>query len=84
MDPFLEEGAYDQGWKRILGRRGDVDRVIVWSWNSWADKVYIESDGDLGYGSHGDLLTRKTAHYYRLLASGLPFKLMNPDGVPRK
>ena len=79
MDPFLEEGAYDQGRKRILGRRSDVDRVIVWSWNSWADKVYIEPDSNSGFAAHGDLLTRKTAYYYRLLASGLPFKPMNPD-----
>lgn len=73
MDPFLKEGAYDQGWKEIFGRREEVDRVVVWSWNSWFDKVYIEPDSNLGYASHGDLLTRKTAYYYRLFSSGLPF-----------
>ena len=84
MDPFLEEEAYDQGWKQIHDRRDDVERVIVWSWNSWADKVYIEPDSNFGYASHGNLLTRKTAYYYHLLVAGLPFESMNPNWVPSK
>lgn len=74
MDPFLTEGAYDEGWNKIFEDRGQLSRVLIWSWNSWVDFVYIEPDSNISLASHGDLLTRKTRFYIDRLDRGLSFE----------
>ena len=76
IDPEGEEGLYDAAWQEIIDHpdRSEISMVWIWSWNNYDDLTSIEPDSGVGAYALGDLLLRKTAHYYNLFRSGLPFK----------
>ncbi len=81
VDPNLREGLYDKAWKEIIEYepRSDLRLVWIWSWNSYNDMLYIEPDSGAGAAPHGDLLIRKTAHYYEFFRQGTSFAWMEED-----
>ena len=78
-DPYLMENLYDFEWRQVYERREEVGLLILWAWNSWMEKLYIEPDKGKGAAPAKDTLVRKTAWYLRGLMNGAPFKLFESD-----
>ena len=73
-DPYLKENLYDYQWQEAHNRRGEIDLVILWAWNSWTEQLYIEPDDGEGAAPAGDSLLRKTAWYTQRLRVGGAFQ----------
>ena len=69
LDPYLREGLYDQGWRKVYENSGEVSMVMLYGWNPWAEAAAIEPSLP-----DGDLLLRKTAWYYHRFTEGLEFQ----------
>ena len=62
VDPTLEEGFYDRAWEWVFQRRNQVNLVIVYAWNAWAEQATLEPTS-IGPHPYGTTLLDKTRWY---------------------
>ena len=74
LDPFLNEGLYDQAWQKVYENKSSISMVLLYGWNPWAEASSIEPALPYGY-----LLARKTAWFYGRLADGYEYQDFGPD-----
>ena len=68
MDPFLEEGVYQDFWRIVTKNKARVRLILIYSWNAYGEQAFIEpaANGPLGSGGpDGRLLLEMTKGLYR-------------------
>lgn len=74
LDPDLDEGLYDQAWKRVFDNRDSVRMIGVYGWNPWAEMASIEPTVE-----YGETLIAKTNWYYNRFVHGNKYRLYSDD-----
>ena len=70
VDPFLDNGVYEQAWQVAVDSRSSIALLVVYSWNEHGDHSAIEPTEGLTQISAGRSLVQKTSKYYRQFLSG--------------
>ena len=74
LDSNLDEGLYDQMWKKVFDNRDSVKMIGVYCWNSWVEMASIEPTIE-----YGETLIEKTKWYYNRFARGGEYRLYTDD-----
>ena len=74
FDPGLDEGFYDQAWKKVFDNQESVKMIGVYGWNPWAEMASIEPTVE-----YGDTLVEKTRWYFNRFDHGEKYRLYSGD-----
>lgn len=74
IDPFLEEGVYEQQWRQVVENREKAKLIVLYGWNLYGEQAQIEPSGE-GPGAVGHDYVEKTREYYQAFLEGRDVEL---------